>query len=65
MSAPAPLAAAHGTRDPAGLETVRALLDRVRALRPWLEVTESYAEIASPLLEDALAGPGPVAAVTG
>jgi sirohydrochlorin ferrochelatase len=56
LSAPALLAVAHGTRNPAGPETVRALLDRVRALRPWLEVAEAYAEIASPLLEDAMAG---------
>jgi sirohydrochlorin ferrochelatase len=30
MSAPAPLAVAHGTGDPAGPGTVRALLDRAR-----------------------------------
>ncbi|MEU5883848.1 sirohydrochlorin chelatase [Spirillospora sp. NPDC047279] len=58
------LAVAHGTRDPDGPATVRALLDRVRALRPWLRVDEAYAEIAEPGLEDALGGiGGPVVAV--
>ncbi|MGI8331591.1 sirohydrochlorin chelatase [Actinomadura scrupuli] len=64
MTAPALLAVAHGTRDAAGPRTVRALLDRVRVLRPGLEVTEAYAEIAGPLLEDAMAAVnGPVVAV--
>jgi sirohydrochlorin ferrochelatase len=48
------LAVGHGTRDPAGVATIRALLERVRALRPGLTVAESYAEIAEPSLEDAL-----------
>jgi sirohydrochlorin ferrochelatase len=63
-SAPALLAVAHGTRDPAGPATVQALLDRVRTLRPWLRIAEAYAEIAEPPLEDALAAaPGPVVVV--
>jgi sirohydrochlorin ferrochelatase len=60
------LAVGHGTRDPAGVATIRALLDRVRALRPGLTVVESYAELTAPCLEDALAtvaGPAPVVAV--
>jgi sirohydrochlorin ferrochelatase len=58
------LAVAHGTRDPAGPATVRALLDRVRALRPWLPVAEAYAELSAPPLEDVLAGtPGPAVVV--
>jgi sirohydrochlorin ferrochelatase len=58
------LAVGHGTRDPAGTATIRALLERVRALRPGLTVAESYAEIAGPSLEDALEGvTGPVVAV--
>lgn len=61
MSPPALLAVAHGTHDPAGVAVVRALLRRVRALRPWLRVAESYAEIAVPSLEDAARGvEGPV-----
>ncbi|MBO2454075.1 sirohydrochlorin chelatase [Actinomadura barringtoniae] len=51
---PTLLAVAHGTRDPAGAATVRALLDRTRALRPWIDVAEAYAEIAEPSLEDAV-----------
>ncbi|MGI5169760.1 sirohydrochlorin chelatase [Spirillospora sp. CA-253888] len=62
--APALLAIAHGTRHPAGPETVRALLERVRALRPWLRVAESYGELAEPVLETALREVGgPVVAV--
>jgi sirohydrochlorin ferrochelatase len=55
--APGPVlvAVAHGTRDPAGPATVRALLDRVRAMRPWLPVVAAYAEISDPSLEEALA----------
>lgn len=62
--APALLAVAHGTRDPEGPRTVRALLDRVRALRPELRVAEAYAEIAAPSLEEAAASvDGPIIAV--
>ncbi|MEV5753248.1 CbiX/SirB N-terminal domain-containing protein [Actinoallomurus sp. NPDC052308] len=50
------LAVGHGTRDPAGAAVIRALLDRLRVLRPGLPVVESYAEITEPSLEDALAG---------
>lgn len=60
------LAVGHGTRDPAGVATIRALLDRVRALRPGLTVAESYAEIAEPSLDDVVArvaATGPVVAV--
>ena len=61
---PTLLAVAHGTRDPAGAATVRALLDRTRALRPWIGVAEAYAEIAEPSLEAAMSRiGGPVVAV--
>jgi sirohydrochlorin ferrochelatase len=61
---PALLAVGHGTRDPAGIASIRALLDRVRALRPGLAVVESYAEITAPALEDAVARlGGPAVAV--
>lgn len=64
MSVPALVAVAHGTRDPAGPATVRALLDRVRALRPRLPVAEAYAELAEPALEEAVrAARGPVVVV--
>ncbi|GAA1564888.1 sirohydrochlorin chelatase [Actinomadura kijaniata] len=62
--APTLVAVAHGTRRPGGPETVRALLERVRRLRPWLNVVEAYAEISEPVLEEAVAGlDGPVVAV--
>lgn len=61
---PALLVVGHGTRDPAGIASVRALLDRVRALRPGLAVVESYGEITAPAIEDAVAGlGGPAVAV--
>ena len=50
------LAVGHGTRDPAGMATIRSLLERVRVLRRGLTVAESYAEIAEPSVEDALRG---------
>ncbi|WP_254715295.1 sirohydrochlorin chelatase [Actinomadura sp. NAK00032] len=65
MAEPALLAVAHGTRDPAGPAAVRALLARVRAMRPGLRVAEAYGELAEPSLEDAAAalGGGPVVLV--
>ncbi|MFI0352048.1 sirohydrochlorin chelatase [Actinomadura sp. 9N407] len=61
---PTLLAVAHGTRDPEGTAAVRALLERVRALRPWLPVAGAYAELAAPSLEEAAARiDGPVVAV--
>ncbi len=46
---------AHGSRDPRALPTVRALLDRVRALRPGLAVRLGHIELNRPLLADTLA----------
>ncbi|WP_433479453.1 sirohydrochlorin chelatase [Spirillospora sp. CA-142024] len=51
--APALLAVAHGTRDPAGPAAVRELLARARAMRPGLRVAEAYGELSEPSLEDA------------
>jgi sirohydrochlorin ferrochelatase len=63
-AAPTLLAVGHGTRDPAGVATIRALLERVRALRPALPVAECFAEICSPSLDDAVADlAGPAVAV--
>jgi sirohydrochlorin ferrochelatase len=62
--APVLLAVGHGTRDPAGVAVIRALLDRVRALRPTLPVSLCFAEICTPSLEDAVARlDGPAVAV--
>ncbi|MGW9429242.1 sirohydrochlorin chelatase [Streptomyces decoyicus] len=60
FSHPAPpvptlVAVAHGSRDPRALPTVRALLDRVRALRPGLPVRLGHIELNRPLLADTLA----------
>jgi sirohydrochlorin ferrochelatase len=61
---PTLLAVAHGTRDSRGPAVIGALLDRVRALRPWLPVAESYGELSEPSLEDAASAiGGPVVAV--
>ncbi|MEU5094903.1 sirohydrochlorin chelatase [Streptomyces sp. NPDC020996] len=60
-AAPALVVVAHGSRDPRALRTVRALLDRVRALRPGLPVHLGHIELNEPLLPDtlaALAAPG-------
>ncbi|MFE5395524.1 sirohydrochlorin chelatase [Streptomyces sp. NPDC056568] len=55
---PALVVVAHGSRDPRALSTVRALLDRVRALRPGLPVRLGHIELNAPLLPDTLAALG-------
>ncbi|WP_432161963.1 sirohydrochlorin chelatase [Streptomyces tendae] len=60
---PALVVVAHGSRDPRALSTVRALLDRVRALRPALPVHLGHVELNEPLLPDTLAALGDAAAV--
>jgi len=54
---PVLVAVAHGSRDPRAVRTVRALLDRVRALRPGLDVRLGHIELNAPLLADTLADP--------
>ncbi|MFI1929953.1 sirohydrochlorin chelatase [Streptomyces sp. NPDC020330] len=54
--APALVAVAHGSRDPEALRTVLALLDRVRDLRPGLDVRLGHIELNRPLLPDTLDG---------
>ncbi|GAA2452388.1 sirohydrochlorin chelatase [Streptomyces mauvecolor] len=53
---PALVAVAHGSRDPGALRTVGALLERVRELRPGLDVRLGHIELNHPLLPDTLAG---------
>lgn len=48
------VAAAHGTRDRAGLAATADLLDLVRGLRPGLRVEVGYVDVAEPLLSDTL-----------
>ncbi|GHD16476.1 sirohydrochlorin chelatase [Nocardiopsis kunsanensis] len=55
MSTPTLLAVAHGSRDPRSPRAVAALFDRVRSLRPALDVRVSYLEHVSPSTGDALA----------
>ncbi|MFD4235994.1 sirohydrochlorin chelatase [Streptomyces sp. NPDC058542] len=55
-SAPALVAVAHGSRDPEAPRTVLALLDRVRDLRPGLDVRLGHIELNAPLLPDTLDG---------
>ena len=54
--APALIAVAHGTRDPAGSAAVHQLLDEVRRLRPTLRVEIGHLDLLRPLLSDVLAG---------
>ncbi|MFV0136127.1 sirohydrochlorin chelatase [Streptomyces sp. HMX87] len=60
---PALVVVAHGSRDPRALRTVRALLDRVRDLRPGLPVHLGHIELNEPLLPDTLAALGDTEAV--
>ncbi len=48
MTAPALLVVAHGSRDPRHAVTVRALCDRVRALRPGLRVAAAFLDHCAP-----------------
>ncbi|WP_405462370.1 sirohydrochlorin chelatase [Streptomyces sp. NBC_00101] len=54
--APALVAVAHGSRDPRALRTVGALLERVREMRPGLDVRLGHIELNQPLLPQTLAG---------
>ncbi|HEX6919653.1 MAG TPA: CbiX/SirB N-terminal domain-containing protein, partial [Actinomycetes bacterium] len=50
MTPPALVAVAHGSRDPAAARSVEAMLDRVRRLRPGLEVVGCFLDHAQPRL---------------
>ncbi|MFJ4893151.1 sirohydrochlorin chelatase [Streptomyces sp. NPDC088788] len=57
--APPPLVlAAHGSRDPRALSTVRALAERVRELRPHLTVRLGHIDVGDPTLSGTLASLG-------
>ncbi|MEU6085593.1 sirohydrochlorin chelatase [Streptomyces sp. NPDC047085] len=60
---PALVLVAHGSRDPSALSTVRALMDRVRQLRPGLPLHLGHIELNEPLLPDTLAALGDTPAV--
>ena len=48
MTAPALVALAHGSRDPRSAETITALVDEVRAMRPDLRIEPAFLELAKP-----------------
>ncbi|MFJ4579296.1 sirohydrochlorin chelatase [Streptomyces echinatus] len=60
---PALVLVAHGSRDPRALTTVRALMARVRDLRPGLPVHLGHIELNEPLLPGTLAALGDARAV--
>ncbi|MGQ0631237.1 MAG: sirohydrochlorin chelatase [Sporichthyaceae bacterium] len=51
---PTLIGVAHGSRNPAAQQNIRALLDAVRAARPGLDVREAYIELAAPSLPEVL-----------
>ncbi|MFD8147802.1 sirohydrochlorin chelatase [Streptomyces sp. NPDC059708] len=55
MSSPALLVIAHGSRDPRHAATVRALVGRVRSLRPGLRVETAFLDFNGPAVSQALA----------
>ncbi|MFF3320371.1 sirohydrochlorin chelatase [Streptomyces sp. NPDC003035] len=56
MSPPTLVAVGHGSRDPRARATLARLLDRVRELRPGLDVRLAHIELNAPLLTETLAG---------
>ncbi|KQX53048.1 MULTISPECIES: sirohydrochlorin chelatase [unclassified Streptomyces] len=54
-TAPALVAVGHGSRDPRARATLNRLLDRVRELRPGLDVRLAHIELNAPLLDATLA----------
>src|SRR3954454_8004597 len=48
MTAPALIALAHGSRDPRSAETVNALTELVRCMRPDLRVEAAYLDLSEP-----------------
>jgi sirohydrochlorin cobaltochelatase len=55
VSAPVLLGVAHGSKDPASQDGVRALLARAADLRPGLRILDAYVDNASPSIRRALA----------
>lgn len=54
MAAPALIALAHGSRDPRHAETISALVDEVRALRPDLRIEKAFLELSKPSFDTAV-----------
>jgi sirohydrochlorin cobaltochelatase len=55
VTPPVLLGVAHGSKDPASQEGIRALLDRAAALRPGVRTEAAYVDNASPSIRRALA----------
>ncbi|MFJ9826240.1 sirohydrochlorin chelatase [Streptomyces sp. NPDC101160] len=56
QGAPTLIAVGHGSRDPRAAAALGLLADRVRELRPGLDVRLAHIELNAPLLADTLAG---------
>uniref|UniRef100_UPI000AB938E2 sirohydrochlorin chelatase n=1 Tax=Nocardioides jensenii TaxID=1843 RepID=UPI000AB938E2 len=54
MTAPALIALAHGSRDPRSAETITALVNEVRAMRPDLRIETAFLELAKPSFSTAV-----------
>ncbi|MGH4022399.1 MAG: sirohydrochlorin chelatase [Pseudonocardiaceae bacterium] len=52
------VAVAHGSRDPRSAATVAELVERVRKLRPELDVRLAFLDLSAPRLDGVLAGAG-------
>jgi sirohydrochlorin ferrochelatase len=48
MTAPALVALAHGSRDPRSAQTIKALADEVRRMRPDLRIEPAFLELSKP-----------------
>ena len=48
MTAPALIALAHGSRDPRSAQTIAALVDEVKAMRPDLRVEKAFLDLSKP-----------------
>ncbi|QBR91416.1 sirohydrochlorin chelatase [Nocardioides euryhalodurans] len=48
MTAPALVALAHGSRDPRSAETIAALVDEVKGMRPDLTIEKAFLELSRP-----------------
>jgi sirohydrochlorin ferrochelatase len=48
MAAPALIALAHGSRDPRSAQTITALVDEVKALRPDLRIEKAFLDLSKP-----------------
>lgn len=54
MTAPALIALAHGSRDPRSAETITALVNEVKAMRPDLRIETAFLELSKPSFSTAV-----------